>query len=471
MTKKLTLPLLFLGSFASLMGQQHQRPNVIFILADDLGYGDLGCYGQQIIQTPHIDALAQQGMRFTDFYAGCSVSAPSRASLMTGRHTGHTKVRGNKEIQPEGQSPMADLPTLGTLFQRAGYTTGIFGKWGLGFPGSGSEPLDRGFDRFYGYNCQRQSHLYYPEHLWADREQVTLPENERNGRGTYAPDLIQQDAIAFIKQAADAQKPFFAMMTYTLPHAELNLPHDALYESYRSKVEPRPWNSQYKGDYPSTPDAHASFAAMVGRLDMYVGQLMQTLKELGIEERTLVVFTSDNGPHREGGANPEYFNSSGSLRGVKRDLYEGGVRVPMIARWSGTIAPGSQTATPGAFWDFLPTFATMLGKPTEARGTDGTSLLGLMTGKGQVSSERPLYWEFHEEGGKMALRQGSWKLVALNVDSGSPTYELYRLDVDRAERNNLASAQPQVVRRLAQTMQRMRTTSADFPFAYEHKSK
>ncbi|MDO4707748.1 MAG: arylsulfatase [Porphyromonadaceae bacterium] len=468
MKKQLTLPMVLLGSMGMLQAQTAERPNVIFILADDLGYGDVGCYGQQIIQTPHIDALAREGVRFTDFYAGCSVSAPSRASLMTGLHTGRTKIRGNKEIQPEGQAPMADRTTLGTLFKSAGYRTGLFGKWGLGFPGSGAEPLDRGFDRFYGYNCQRVSHLYYPEHLWSDRTKVSLPENKDDARGVYAPELIQKNALDFIRKAGQQGKPFFAMMTYTLPHAELNLPHDEIYRQYEGKVTPRPWQSQYKGDYPSTPDAHASFAAMVGKLDHYVGELVAELKRLGLEDKTLIVFTSDNGPHTEGGANPEYFDSNGPLRGVKRDLYEGGIRVPMIVRWAGQVPAGSVSDTPGAFWDFLPTFAQLLGQKA-TQPTSGVSLLSTWRGRSKCHKERGLYWEFHEEGGKMALRRGQWKLIALDVDKGNPRYELYNLREDIGETTNLADRYPKKLRQMQREMSRMHTPSAEFPFGHERK--
>lgn len=464
MKRELTLALLC--SISTLRAQEAQRPNVIFILADDLGYGDIGCYGQKIIQTPNIDALAQQGMRFTDFYAGCSVSAPSRASLMTGMHTGRTKIRGNKEVQPEGQAPMADRQTLGTLFQSAGYRTGIFGKWGLGHPGSGAEPQDRGFDRFFGYNCQRASHLYYPEHLWADRERVSLLDNKDNARQSYAPDLIQQQALQFMRQSSQSGVPFFAMLTYTLPHAELNLPHDDLYKSYQTKVTPRPWQSQYEGDYPSTPDAHASFAAMVGRLDQYVGEVLAELRHLGIEDNTLIVFTSDNGPHREGGANPEYFDSNGPLRGTKRDLYEGGIRVPMIIRWSSQIPAGTTNSIPGAFWDFLPSFCELTAQPL-SDGSTGVSLLDQWRGTYSASDDRPLYWEFHEEGGKMALRRGAWKLVVLEVNGPTPKYELYHLEQDIGEEHDLAAKYPQLVRNLLHEMERMRTPSPDFPFTFE----
>ncbi len=463
--KKSTIafPLFFLGSLAQAQNNipKEELPNVLFILADDLGYGDIGCYGQKLIQTPNIDRLAQRGMRMSSFYAGAPVSAPSRASLMTGRHTGHTKIRGNREIKPEGQEPMSDRLTLADIFKQKEYQTGIFGKWGLGFPNSGAEPLDRGFDRFVGYNCQRTAHYYYPEYLWSNREKVYLEGNKDNGRKTYAPDYIQREAKEFIRKAIVEKKPFFALMSYTLPHAELNLPHDATYDYYRSRLKHKPWSSNYKYAYPATPDAHSSFAAMVGRLDAYVGELMTYLQELGVQDNTIIVFTSDNGPHWEGGANPKYFDSNGPLRGYKRDLYEGGIRVPMIISWKNHILNLSESDEPATFWDFLPTFQDLLGmKQTE---TDGVSLLSTWL-KGEKQQDRPLFWEFHPAGGKMALRFGNWKLVALKVNSNKIKYELYRLDKDLGEEHNLADRDPEQLQKMIKLMHTEHQASELFPF-------
>lgn len=475
MLSKRTLCLTTLSALASSMGmlmaQTDQRPNVIFIIADDLGYGDLGCYGQKLIRTPHIDALAQRGVRMTDFYAGTSVSAPSRAALMTGLHTGHTNIRGNREIHPEGQAPLENRATLASILQEKGYRTGIFGKWGLGYPGSMAEPADRGFDTFFGYNCQRVAHYHYPTHLWRNvrtgeqvlRERVELLGNADNARQIYAPELIQQEAVQFIRQAHEQKKPFLAMMTYTLPHAELNLPHDSIYQYYRGRLEPRAWDG--RDGYPASEDAHASFAAMVEGLDLYVGQLEKLLQELGIADNTLIVFTSDNGPHREGGANPEYFNSSGPLRGVKRALYEGGIRVPLIAAWGKQIPQGLTLSTPAALWDMLPTLAEVAEAqaPTDI---DGKSLLSLWQGGKPRSKEknRVLYWEFHEEGGRMAIRQGQWKLIAQQVKSGKPVYELYNLKDDIGETKNLVTAKPKVFARLKRLLHEQRTESDLFKF-------
>lgn len=300
-----------------------ERPmNVVYILADDLGYGDVGCYGQQIIKTPNIDRMAKEGMLFTQHYAGCTVSAPSRCSLMTGLHTGHTQVRGNREITPEGQQPMReDTYTLGKLMKSAGYTTGIFGKWGLGNPGSVSIPNKMGFDEFYGYNCQRQSHSFYPDHLWHNEEKVLFPENENNACKTYSQDLIHEQALKFIRD--HKEQPFFAMLTYTLPHAELNLPHDSIYQMYENSFEETPYIGKFdkvNGGYNTSEKPKASFAAMVSRLDKYVGDVMAELKELGLDKNTIVIFTSDNGPHHEGGADPD-FSRATDLSGGSNGMY------------------------------------------------------------------------------------------------------------------------------------------------------
>jgi arylsulfatase A-like enzyme len=313
------------------------KPNIIYILADDLGYGDLSCYGQQLFRTPNIDKLAAEGMLFTQHYSGATVCAPSRSALMTGLHTGHTPIRGNKEIKPEGQHPIPDsLMTLPKILQAEGYTTGGFGKWGLGFPGSEGEPNNQGFDYFYGYNCQRLAHHYYPRHLWRNDQVDSLEENFGSAKGSYAPDLIQDEALSFI----DTHKkgPFFLFYAAVAPHAELVAPDDYM-EKFRGKLEPEKKydghdeEPEYReGRYESQQEPHAAFAAMITHLDDRVGELVTRLDDLGIAENTLVIFTSDNGPHKEGGADPDYFDSNGVYKGYKRDLYEGGIRVPMLPR-------------------------------------------------------------------------------------------------------------------------------------------
>ena len=432
--------------------------NVIYILADDLGYGDIGCYGQQKIKTPNLDKMAREGMLFTQHYAGCTVSAPSRCSLMTGLHTGHSQIRGNKEIAPEGQQPMeADTYTLGKLMKSAGYATGIFGKWGLGYPGSSSIPSTMGFDEFFGYNCQRQAHSYYPDHLWHNNDTVFLSENDNNGRKVYSQDLIHEQALKFIRDNKD--KPFYAMLTYTLPHAELNLPHDSIYQMYENTFEEVPYD---KGGYYPSDKPYSSCAAMITRWDNYVGDVMAELKELGLDKNTIVIFTSDNGPHREGGANPDYFLSYGPLKGVKRDVYEGGIRVPMIAWNPAKIKAGVKTEHISAFWDVMPTLAELTGVALPQAG-DGISFLPTLFSKEGQKQHEYLYWEFHEQNGREALRCGDWKLIRQPI-VGEAILELYDLSSDLHEDNNLAQQNPEKVKELEALIDDARTESPLFNF-------
>lgn len=460
-----TSSLLVAGCFSCNMkenkgsGENGKPMNVVYILADDLGYGDIGCYGQQKIKTPNIDQMAAEGMLFTQHYAGCTVSAPSRCSLMTGLHTGHSQIRGNKEIDPEGQQPMEQgTYTLGTLMKSAGYTTGIFGKWGLGYPGSVSVPNQMGFDEFYGYNCQRQAHSYYPDHLWHNESRVDFPENRDPGRTTYSQDLIHEQAIQFIR--ANKDKPFFAMLTYTLPHAELNLPHDSIYQMYENSFEEVPY--AYQGGYYASEKPYASFAAMVSRLDRYVGEVLAELKAQGLDKNTLVVFTSDNGPHREGGANPDFFRSYGPLKGVKRDVYEGGIRVPMVVWAPGKIQKGVKNDHVSAFWDVMPTLAELTGTSLPQPG-DGISMLPTLFNSGEQKEHEYLYWEFHELNGREALRAGNWKLIRQPV-VGETVLELYDLSTDLHEDNNKAAENPEKVKQLEVLMDGARTESSLFNF-------
>ncbi|GAB3887128.1 arylsulfatase [Spirosoma agri] len=450
------------------------RPNIIFILADDLGYGDVGVYGQKLIKTPNIDRLAAEGIRFTQFYAGTSVCAPSRSSLLTGQHTGHTYIRGNKEVQPEGQQPLADsVTTVAELLQKAGYKTAAFGKWGLGPVGSSGDPINQGFDRFYGYNCQALAHRAYPNHLWADERKIVLTANQNlQQTNDYAPDLIQKQALNFLAGQANKQ-PFFLFLPYTLPHAELVVPDDSIFAHYKGKFAEKPFKgADYgpdakTGGYTSQAYSRATFAAMVTRLDMYVGQVLATLKANGLDRNTLVIFSSDNGPHTEGGADPAFFNSSGGFRGVKRDLYEGGIRVPLLARWPDGIKPGTKSDYIGAFWDLLPTFAELAGTPTPAH-LDGLSIVPSLTGKGSQKKHEYLYWEFHEGGGRQAIRQGNWKAVRLQVSKEpNGTVELYNLSNDPAETQNLAAKYPGKANELGQLMKASHVASALFPFGGE----
>lgn len=451
------------------------RPNIIFILADDLGYGDVGVNGQKLIKTPNIDRLAQEGMQFTQFYAGTSVCAPSRSSLLTGQHTGHTYIRGNKEVKPEGQEPIADsVVTVAELLKKAGYTTAAFGKWGLGPVGSEGDPLKQGFDRFYGYNCQALAHRYYPDHLWDNNQEVVLDANEHLLKtNEYAPDLIHKQALNFVNTQTGKQ-PFFLFLPYTLPHAELLVPDDSLFAHYKGKFDEKPYKgADYgpdakTGGYTSQHYPRATFAAMVARLDRYVGQLLATLKAKGLDQNTLIVFSSDNGPHTEGGADPAFFNSGGGLRGVKRDLYEGGIREPFFVRWPGVVKPNSKSDYVGAFWDLLPTFTELAGTKAPDH-IDGLSFVPTLTGKGVQKKHDYLYWEFHEGGGRQAVRQGNWKAVRLQVDSNpAGPVELYDLSKDLSETHNIAAQHPDKARQLAQLMTEAHTRSALFPFGKEH---
>lgn len=447
-----------------------KRPNIVFILADDLGYGDLGVYGQQYIHTPHLDRLAAEGMRFTQFYAGTTVCAPSRSSLLTGQHTGHTYIRGNKEIQPEGQEPLADsVQTFAQLLQQAGYVTGAFGKWGLGMVGTSGDPNRKGFDEFFGYNCQRQSHRYYPTHLWHNSEKIILDGNDLSQQVHYAPSLIQQKTLAFIENHKDSS--FFLFIPTVLPHAELQGPEDEYYRQYEHAFDETPHHGSDYGPgatvagYASVDKPRATFAAMVSRMDAYVGQVLDKLDELGLTDNTLVIFSSDNGPHQEGGADPEFFNSAGGLRGVKRDLYEGGIRTPLIAHWPNHIAAGSVSDHIGAFWDIMPTLVELTGAP-RPHYTDGISLLPTLLGQGDQQQHGYLYWEFHEGGGRQAVRMGNWKGVRLNVkEAPDGPIALYDLQADPAETTDVAAARPEIAKQLAERMEKAHHESAVFPLS------
>ena len=467
---------ILIAGLACMAGICHaaSKPNVIYILADDLGYGDLSAYGQKHFTTPHIDALAKKGMMFKQHYSSAPVCAPARGALMTGLHTGHGAVRGNYEVRPEGQYPMpADTFTLAHLFKKAGYVTGAFGKWGLGAPGSASEPLKMGFDRFYGFNCQRLAHHYYPYFLWNDNQRDMLWGNFGMETNEYAPDLIQQQALRFVETHKD--RPFFLYYPMIQPHAEMFAPEKYI-AKYRGKFLPE---KPYKGvdggpgfrsySYGSQAEPHAAFAAMVETMDEDVGELMAKLQELGIADKTLVIFTSDNGPHQEAGHDPDYFNSSGGLRGYKRDLYEGGIRVPMIAAWPGKIPAGSVTEHVSAFHDVLPTMADLTGQPTPA-GIDGISFLSTLLQQDGQRAHDYLYWEFHEQGGRVAIRKGDWKGVRYEVskDADSPL-ELYDLSKDPGEKNNIAEKHPEIVRELDALLKGARTVSPVEKFNFPAK--
>lgn len=445
-----------------------ELPNIIYILADDLGYGDVSFLGQSKYKTPNIDKLAKNGMVFSQHYSGATVCAPSRSTLLTGQHTGHTPIRGNKGYQDEGQQPLPDSSfTLAEMLKQAGYTTGVFGKWGLGYPGSEGDPNHQGFDQFYGYNCQRIAHNYYPFHLWENDKKVMLEGNRGNGTGDYAPRLIHNKALQFVEQHKDA--PFFLYYASTLPHAELLI--DSVYMApYKEKLLPETTYEGYdegvnfrNGPYGSQKNCHAAFAAMVTLLDKQVGEIVAQVKDLGLEENTIIVFTSDNGPHEEGGADPQYFDSNGPFRGLKRDLYEGGIHVPMVVSWPGKVIPGATTDHVSAFWDIMPTIAEITNSELP-QNIDGISFLPTLLEKDGQKEHAYLYWEFHEKGGRQAVRKGKWKAVRYNVLLGEQPVELYDLNKDPSEENDIAHLYPEIVVELTAIMKSARTDSPVFQF-------
>lgn len=396
-------------------GHAAPKPNVIFILADDLGYGELGCYGQQLIQTPNIDAMGKEGVRFTQAYAGTSVCAPSRCALLTGCHIGHAAIRGNRELKPEGQEPLpANTFTVAQLFKNAGWVTGAFGKWALGFVDSTGAPDKAGFMDFFGYNCQNLAHSYYPDHLWRNQERIEL-----DGK-TYSHDLIAGEALKWVR--GHASEPFFLYLPFTIPHYNWEVPDLGRYAD-------KPWPKERKVQ-----------AAMITRLDNTVGQILALLKELNIDEQTLVFFSSDNGADNPGAL--ELFRSNSSLRGIKRTMYEGGIRVPMVARWPGRIAPGTVNATPWAFYDFLPTMAELIGvKSPETWRVDGISVLPALL-EGKNLAREFLYWELHEGKFTQAARMGDWKAVK---NGPRQPIQLFDLAKDPGENRDVAADHPDIV--------------------------
>jgi arylsulfatase A-like enzyme len=424
-----------------------QLPNVVLIVADDLGYGDLGCYGQMLIQTPRLDTMARQGLRMMQFYAGAPSCAPSRCALMTGLHTGHARIRANSQrpIQLEDD-------TIAELLHKAGYVSGAFGKWGLGDHDTTGAPWKQGFQEFYGYLDQVHAHTHYPEFLWRNDQSVTIPENQNRGRAIYSHDLLTQAALEFIRRQKGT--PFFLYVPFTLPHAEVAVPDDSL-ATYRGKW-PEPKSFPGSPTYSPQEQPRAVRAAMISRLDRDVGRIIDLLDELELSTKTLVIFTSDNGPITAGGQDPEFFNSNGPLRDLKFKLYEGGIRVPFIARWPGRITPGSNSDFPSAFWDLLPTFAELAG--VRAPAVDGVSVVPTLLGQEVRQTARDtLYWEAAPQ---QAVRQGDWK--AYRPAPGQPV-ELYDLSKDIGETTNLANSEPAVAARLEQLMTSLRVDSTDFP--------
>jgi len=429
-----------------------KKPNVIFILADDLGYGDLGCFGQTKIQTPVLDKLAMDGMTLTNFYAGSTVCAPSRCALMTGKHTGHAHIRGNALV------PLRPTDaTVAELFQKAGYATGLVGKWGLGEEDSVGIPTKKGFDTFFGYLNQKHAHNYYPDFLHRGASREPIPANKQRAGvpgvaetpTVYAPDLFREEALKFL--TANKSKPFFLYFSTVVPHANnektradgegMEVPTDAPYSKQK-------W-----------PKAEKNKAATITRMDSDIGVLLAKLKELKLDDNTLVIFTSDNGPHREGGNDPAFFTSSGPFRGIKRSLTDGGIRVPCIVRWPGVVKPGTTSDHLSAFWDFFPTVADILGGKPPA-DTDGISFLPTLIGQGTQKAHEYLYWEFHEGGFAQAIRYGNWK--AIKPAPIAPV-KLYDTVADPLEKSDVATANSDAVAKATTILKAARTDSKEFP--------
>jgi arylsulfatase A-like enzyme len=435
-----------------------RQPNIILIQADDLGYGDLSAYGQAHFRTPALDRIAANGIRFTHYYAGSTVCAPSRAALMTGLHTGHAWIRGNGEI------PLRDEDvTLAMALKAAGYRTAVIGKWGLGRPGTSGQPDRKGFEYSFGFLDHRHAHRQFTDHLYRNGEPVPVDVEQ-----DYANDLFTREALAFTER--EDARPFFLYLNYTVPHAELRIP-DAELEPLRGKFDEKPFvnaaadarptgarSEERSLGYRSQPSPKAAFVAMITRMDRDIGRLYDSLRQRGIDRNTLFMFVSDNGPHQEGGAAPTFFKSSGGLRGIKRDLYEGGIRVPMIASWPGTIPAGRVSPHPWTHWDMLPTVAELASAKVPA-GLDGMSMARAL--RGQRAPEHDfLYWEFHERGFQQAVRMGRWKAVRLAKDQ---PLELYDLQKDPAEAANVAAANPAVIKKIEEYLRTARTDSERWP--------
>lgn len=450
------------------LNESKQTPNVVFILADDLGIGDLGCYGQTRIKTPAIDALAKQGMKFTQHYSGSTVSAPSRCVLLTGKHTGHSFIRGNKgsivggdkgAVEKDGRAYDFNLAseevTLGEVFKSKDYVTACVGKWGLGSPQGEGHPNNQGFDYFFGYLGQKNAHNYYPDQLFENSTPIMLDNK------IYSHDLITSKALDFLNN--NSGKPFFLYYSPTIPHADLIVPNNELL-GYEGKFEEVP----YKGKpYCPQDKPRATFAAMVSRLDRDVQRIVDMLRQKGILDNTIIIFTSDNGTHKEGGHDPYYFDSNGPFRGTKRDLYEGGIRTPFIVNWPGVIAPGNVSFHISAFWDFMPTVCELINSPVP-EGTDGISYLSTLTGKGEQKEHDCLYFEFHEKGGKQAIIKEQWKLIRLQVNNPQKEiYELYNLSSDPGEMANVVKLYPRKVEDMKRLMQTSRTVNSNWKFAFE----
>jgi len=437
------------------------RPNIIYIMADDMGYGDVGVYGQEKINTPNIDKLAADGMRFTQHYAGATVCGPSRTSLLTGLHGGHSPIRGNPRWTNSGKP--VDLKTeditIAEMLKSTGYKTAAIGKWGLsesketeGDDWLAAMPLQQGFDYFFGLKGHLAAHYYYWHRLFENNTPFELKGNDHmNNKGVYTHDLFTSKAIDYVKQQSSEQ-PFFLYLAYTIPHLALTVPNDSKQQYLDLGWPKRMMNT--KGHYRNDPEGNTTYAGMVSRMDRDIGQLLETLKEQGLDENTLVIFTSDNGHEYD----KEFFNSNGPLRGSKRDLYEGGIRIPFIARWPDKIIANTTSDHISAFWDMMPTFCDLAGA-AKCPTTDGISISNTLLGKAEQKKHEYLYWEFNESKGPLqALRKDNWKLVKRYEKS----IELYDLSKDIGESNNLAANFPEIVKQLSEKLNSARTYHPEF---------
>ena len=462
---KLLLVASFLLLFTNLYAQQKKMPNVIFIMADDLGIGDLGTYGQRFIKTPAIDQLAKEGVRFAQHYAGNAVCGPSRASLITGKHNGHANVRGNA-LTSITDGEQFDLPlageeiTIAEIMKQKNYATACIGKWGMGGPNSEGSPNKQGFDYFFGFLNQASAHKYYPAFLFEN--DIKIPFNKK----VYSEDIFDEKALEFIDK--NAKKPFFLYFVPTLPHAELKVPNDDVGE-YDGLFTEKPFIGDPTG-VGFSPQAKplATYAAMVARLDKSVQKIRTLLKERNIDHNTLIVFTSDNGVHDRSGYNPYVMDSNGPFRGIKRDMYEGGVRTPYIVHWPEQIAPNTTTFHVAAFYDFLPTLCDLVGVKIPLN-CDGISFLPSLTGLGIQKKHDFLYWEIHENGGLQAVLKNNWKLIRFNVDKKVYRYELYNLNADPGEALNVVAQYPNTVKNLSLLMDKSHVKNDRYPFDYEIK--
>ena len=471
------------------------RPNVVFIIADDLGWGELGCYGQKKIPTPNIDRLATQGTRFTQHYSGAPVCAPARCVLMTGRHLGHAEIRGNQQASvkfpqfKEGQHPLsAAVATLPLAFRKAGYTTAAMGKWGLGPVGSTGDPNKKGFDLFFGYNCQSVAHSYYPRYLWRNDQQIEINPEPISGHApepaggvqpdsflgkTYAPLLMVAEAEKFIAAQKSAEKPFFLYLAFIEPHVAMHPPKE-----WVDKF-PAEWDAQpYHGEcgYLANAKPRAAYAAMIALLDSYVGRVMEALENAGAAENTLVVFTSDNGtthagkpdsPLHIGGVDADFFNSTAGLRAYKGSVYEGGLRVPLIVRYPDKVQAGAVNDTPGYFADWFPTLCAAASLPAP-ENPDGENLWPVITGSPAPPARKPMVWVFPEYGGQVAVRMGDFKVTRQKLATKNPgAWEVYDLAHDRAEQKDLAASRGDLIAQAQEILKRETSENAVFPLKVE----